>query len=175
MMPAPIRVDFFREIRPSRLSGLVVGLLGAVVCALVMLKYSSVSTEADIVAMQLPVDMPRQTRAVSTGLDETATKSIEESIAALNIPWGKLFRDLEVALADQSESVALLQLEPDLQRRQVRIAAEASSLPAAIAYVRRLQDSETLRFPHLDSHEIQVEQRERPVYFEMTALWNLPK
>jgi hypothetical protein len=103
--------------------------------------------------------------------DPAVAKSVEDAMAALNVPWSRLFSDLEQARLDQKETVALLQVEPDVERREIRIAAEASSLESALAYVRRLERSETLNFPHLDNHEVQLDQRETPIYFEMTALW----
>jgi hypothetical protein len=150
---------------------MLLALVGVVAAAVVVIGYGSLATEAELVALQLPYGDTSRAAPVRAVTDPAVAKSVEDAMAALNVPWSRLFSDLEQALLDQKETVALLQVEPDVERREIRIAAEASSLESALAYVRRLERSETLNFPHLDNHEVQLDQRETPIYFEMTALW----
>jgi hypothetical protein len=49
--------------------------------------------------------------------------------------------------------------------------AEARDLPSALLYVERLQKSNALRFPILDSHEVRTEDKDQPVRFQLSAEW----
>jgi hypothetical protein len=69
--------------------------------------------------------------------------------------------------------VALLAIEPDREGHRVQIMAESRTLPAAVAFTERLQKSEALVYPLLDSHEVQDKDQYRPVRFQITASWRL--
>ena len=86
----------------------------------------------------------------------------------------RLLRDLELASAERNTSVAVLSVEPDRDKQQVRVLAEARNLSMALAYVERLQKSEALRFPMLESHAIQEKDPQRPVRFQLRADWSIP-
>ena len=94
-------------------------------------------------------------------------------IAELTTPWSQLLADLEQAATDSKDSVALLAIEPDRESGEVKIVAESRTLPAAVAFTRRLQESQALLYPMLDSHEIQADEQYRPVRFQITAAWRL--
>jgi len=107
--------------------------------------------------------------------DKAAQRVAEENRAALadlTMPWSRLLRELEVASADSRDSIAVLGVEPDRDKRQVRVLAEARTLPIALAYVERLQQSQALRYPMLESHEVQLRDPQHPVRFQIKADWN---
>ena len=89
----------------------------------------------------------------------------------LATPWTLLLAELEQASKDSEDQVAVLGVEPDHGKHQVRISAEARDLPAALAYVQRLQSSRSIRFPMLDRHEMRMDAPQQPIRFEMTGQW----
>jgi DMSO/TMAO reductase YedYZ molybdopterin-dependent catalytic subunit len=89
----------------------------------------------------------------------------------LAAPWTTMLAELEVASKDSSEQIAVLSVEPDLEKHRVRISGESKDLQTALDYLQRLQTSHSLRHPMLDSHEIVADNTEHPVRFAMTADW----
>jgi hypothetical protein len=89
----------------------------------------------------------------------------------LGTPWTAMLTDLEAASRDTKERVALLSVEPDYDKHLVHINGESRDLSVALAYLQRLQESPSLRYPMLDSHDVVAEDKEHPVRFAMTAQW----
>jgi hypothetical protein len=89
----------------------------------------------------------------------------------LGTPWTAMLTDLEVASRDNEGRIALLSVEPDYDKHIVRINGESRNLSVALAYLERLQESRSLRYPMLDSHDVVAEDKEHPVRFAMTAQW----
>lgn len=151
--------------------------LGLVAVAWTLVDYRDLTTRNDLVQMQLEASAPRKaktSRAPSTA-DKRSLDDAAGAVLELSLPWSQLLDDLEAAGQDSSKDVALLSLEPDREKRRVRIGAEARTLPAALEFVERLQMAGTLAFPLLDSHKVRADQRDRPVYFELTAEWKIPR
>ncbi|MGE8410008.1 MAG: pilus assembly protein [Pseudomonas sp.] len=86
----------------------------------------------------------------------------------LQRPWERLFGLLEGLPQDD---IALLSLNPDARKGQVRISAEARDLEAMLAFHKRLEASAELHDVSLLNHEILVKQPERPVLFNLSAQW----
>jgi Tfp pilus assembly protein PilN len=86
----------------------------------------------------------------------------------LDVPWDELFEAVE---ASTNEEVALLGIEPEPRQETVRIIGEAKSYPAVLEYTRRLEESAPLKGVHLQNHQIQTRDRERPVHFVLGATW----
>jgi len=53
----------------------------------------------------------------------------------------------------------------------VRITGESRDLPLVLAYVQRLQSSAMLRYPMLDTHDVKIDDPQRPIRFALTAEW----
>jgi len=105
--------------------------------------------------------------ARAAGLSEEAGRVARE----LGTPWTKLLAELEAASHDSAGQIALLSVEPDHAKHNVRITGESRDLPLVLAYVQRLQTSALLRYPMLDSHDVKTDDPQRPVRFAMTAEW----
>jgi Tfp pilus assembly protein PilN len=65
--------------------------------------------------------------------------------------------------------VAILQLQPDAPQRQLRLGAEARTQQAMLDYLRRLGASESLADVHVVSHQVQMEDPNRPIQFTVQA------
>jgi hypothetical protein len=103
--------------------------------------------------------------------DARVAQSVQQAALDLATPWTRLLAELEQASKDAQGQVALLGVEPDHAKHNVRVSAEARTLPLALAYVQRLQSSRSLVYPMLDRHEIRADDAQHPVRFELTGEW----
>lgn len=97
--------------------------------------------------------------------------SAQQVILQLNVPWSALLDALESV---PTSHVALIEIVPDARLRRLRIKAEARSPDDMIAYVSRLRSVPALSAVVLRQHEVDVQNRNRPVRFEMDATWQEP-
>jgi len=107
--------------------------------------------------------------AVKAGEEAEAAKAARE----LAIPWTELLAELESASHDLAPKVSLLGVEPDADKRSVRITAEVRTLPDALEYLQRLQQSPVLRYPMLESHERRKDDPQHPLRIKLSAEWRL--
>ena len=86
----------------------------------------------------------------------------------LNQPWDDLFEALE---KNAKRPVALLKLESDAAKQDLSLTAEARNFEAMLAYYRYLQSQHMLRAVVLHAHQVNQQDRERPINFQITAKW----
>jgi Tfp pilus assembly protein PilN len=84
------------------------------------------------------------------------------------LPWDTLFGALEST--DQAD-VALLAIVPEVQRRNVKIHAEARDFAAMLAFQRHLQLNTGLSQVVLLDHTVNKDVAEKPVRFHIQAHW----
>lgn len=109
--------------------------------------------------------------AVPAAVTEETRREIQRAnhvIERIAVPWNALFRGLEGA-AD--ETVALLSVQPDAEKRAFRLEGEAKDLAAALAFVARLEAADTLSDAMLASHAVKGAGGRRPVEFTVTGRW----
>jgi Tfp pilus assembly protein PilN len=88
----------------------------------------------------------------------------------LSLPWDMLFRAVESA---GGESVALLSMEPDIQKGTVRISGEAKNFAAMLDYIRQLGARDVFGSVHLQNHQIRQDDPQKPVRFSLLAAWKV--
>jgi Tfp pilus assembly protein PilN len=86
----------------------------------------------------------------------------------LSLPWDTLFRAVESAGGD---TVALLSMEPDIQKGTVRISGEAKDFAAMLEYIRQLGADDVFGSVHLQTHQIRQDDPQKPVRFSLLAVW----
>ena len=94
--------------------------------------------------------------------------AVNASVQQLNVPWRGLHDAVQAATP---ATIALLALEPDAKKSSVRITAEAKSSDDMIAYVEQLQRLEWFSAVLLARHEINEQDRNRPIRFQIDAQW----
>lgn len=94
--------------------------------------------------------------------------AVNVSVQQLNLPWRGLHDAVQAATP---ASIALLALEPDAKKSSVRITAEAKSSDDMIAYVEALQKIDWFSTVLLARHEINEQDRNRPIRFQIDAQW----
>lgn len=97
---------------------------------------------------------------------EAAQRLLQELV----LPWDRLFRSIEAAV---DRTTALLAIEPDANRRAVRITGEARDYHSLLQFIVRLEQTQGLTSIHPLSHQIREDVAERPFVFTLTANWSV--
>lgn len=95
-------------------------------------------------------------------------KRANEVLGQITLPWDKLFEAVEVAAG---RDVALLSLEPDADRHEMKISGEAKNIPAMLGYVERLSAQRMFTSVYLLNHQVQEQSPDQPVRFALIASW----
>lgn len=95
-------------------------------------------------------------------------KRARQTLLQLALPWDELFQAVE---ASDYEQVALLAIEPDAQKKLVKISGEARTVACMLQYIRTLQQAPALSDVYLHSHQIRQQDPDKPVYFTVEANW----
>ena len=173
-MRSAIQLDFAGRRRGISWPGALLLALGIVASAAVLLEYHIMGERRAGLELRLAA-LTRIRTPEASRRDETADARIAQSVrqAALDLatPWTRLLSELEQASKDTQGQVALLGVEPDHAKHNVRVSAEARTLALALAYVERLQSSRSIEYPMLDRHEIRADDAQHPVRFELTGEW----
>jgi hypothetical protein len=121
------------------------------------------------------VQRPRSARKVQAPGFEAVSEQTQRELGAarrllqeLVLPWETLFRSIEASV---DRDTGLLAVEPDADKRAVRITGEARDYQAVLNFVSRLEDTPGLSRIHLLNHQIREDVAERPFVFTLTASW----
>jgi hypothetical protein len=168
-----IQLDFSGARPALSLAGALLLAVGVVAAGAVLLEYRNISQHR--AGLELKLAAVARAEALSspaeTPADARVAVSVEQAATDLATPWTLLLSELEQASKDSQGEVALLGVEPDHGKHNVRVSAEARTMKLALAYVERLQASRSLSYPMLDRHEIRADDAQHPVRFELTGEW----
>jgi len=130
------------------------------------------SRQSELQRLQRAPDKIRTTLSPETKeRQRNELKVAQGVIDRLDTPWGVLFAAVDSAFDDQ---VTLLNVEPEPERREIRLTAEAKDMQAMLAYVRQIGQSPVFREAYLASHQINQQDPLRPVRFIVNARWVVP-
>jgi Tfp pilus assembly protein PilN len=93
-------------------------------------------------------------------------KQAQSIVRQLALPWAQMIESLESAARP---GVALLQIQPDAERRLLRVTAEARTPETMFDYVRRLENARGFSAVHLVHHQVQLEHPRQPLQFAVQA------
>lgn len=170
----PLQIDFARRRRSLSKAGLFLLTLAAV--AATGLSY----THSQAVSEKIELNRALDALNGKSGLDSytaarLAGKDISEEvrranrvIAHLSLPWESLFTSLEQA---KDLKVALLNIEPEVEKRGLVLTGEAKTLDAMLEFVRYLQAQECLSNVNLQTHKVNLQDPEKPIRFRILATW----
>jgi hypothetical protein len=100
---------------------------------------------------------------------EARNAAADRLASRLNRPWSGL---LEVFESADTQKVAVLAVQPNLQTGMVQVVIEAASLDEMVNYFQTLQGDERLTAVSLVSHERQDKTPGSPVRAQLTAHWS---
>lgn len=168
-------LDFRHEDRHARWTGialLAAGLAGAIAAGVQYGQLTEEFTQAEASLHQSGTAARRQTAAIrpSGDLEKVALemKRASEVAYALKLPWNNLFASVEAA---NTPNVALLSIESDTGKRQVKISGEAKDLESVLDYLRFLGSQPGLANVYLQSHQLQQQDPQHPIRFALGADW----
>jgi hypothetical protein len=98
-----------------------------------------------------------------------AWRTAQSAATELNLPWSRFFASL--GQSSQAGEVALISIEPDTQKGQVLMVAEARNLESMLNFVSALQLSDEFTEVALQSHLINRAVPEHPVRFRLSTKW----
>jgi hypothetical protein len=166
-------LDFAAPVQRSRTTGLVI-CAGAVLAALAVgVVFQRALAERALLETQIDAIEQRHRAPLNSAASSAEAAELAKITRELSVPWTAVLAELEAASRDMASQVSLLQVEPDADKRLVRITAEVRALPDALAYLERLQQSTVLRYPMLESHERRKDDPEHPVRIKIAAEWRL--
>lgn len=95
-------------------------------------------------------------------------EAVQNSVNQLSIPWGVLFSAMEASFSDQ---VNLISIEPDADKRLVKIVAEAPDAYVMLDYLRALSVQPQISNIHLLNQQIDENNKEQVVRFTLEGYW----
>lgn len=168
MRPPRIDLDHAAGPRPRRALGAVVLGLSLVLAATLVLRHRDAAIELERLEATRGLAGGREpARAVPKARLEEEARAAEAVLRQLALPWAEILRTVEDAA---TQEVAILQLQPDALRRELRLAAEARDQDGMLEFLRRLTAAGTLDGVHVVSHQVQLQDPQRPLHFSILAL-----
>lgn len=170
-------LDFQRTGPRGRWRGLALLAAAVLVSAQLFFQYRTLNAEADRwearnAQLARALRQSRTPPAVRADPQRTALEIQRARLVwqQLTLPWQALFAAVESYPGGQ---VALLAIQPDAQKQQVRISGEARHLAAVLDYVRYLEACPQLEQVLLQKHQLQAQEREQPIRFVVQAKWTV--
>ena len=173
-----LHLDYQRSMKPFPWGGLLLLVVALAALIATGTHYRALSAQTALwesmverieraVQRQLPGGRSGERMAVALALE---VKHANEVLRQLSVPWEGLFQTVESA---GGKDVALLALEPDTEKRLVKISGEAKNMAALLDYIKRLENRDVLGTVYLQSHHVQLKDPEKPVRFELLAIWRV--
>ncbi|MRW93059.1 hypothetical protein GJ699_23960 [Duganella sp. FT80W] len=101
-------------------------------------------------------------------IPEAQAAFVNGAIMQLNLPWREL---QDAVLAATPRTVALLAMEPDPRKRILKITAETKNSDDMVDYIAALKEQESFSGVVLTRHEINEQDPNRPLRFQLEATW----
>jgi len=169
-------LDYRRTDPTQHRAGMVVLLLSCALALAMGVHYRNVAEQAfrmEMLVAKVEHKLhPGRSFALPSAADarqiDAEIKSANEVIMQLSLPWSELFNALEEA---NSSNIALLGIEPNARKGQVRVNGEAKDSAALFAYLRLLQSSRSMSTVYLKHQQVQERNPEKPIRFTLDASW----
>ncbi|MDE3011254.1 MAG: hypothetical protein KGI67_10240 [Pseudomonadota bacterium] len=174
-MASLLQLDFQRG--PARLhwSSAMLLLAGAACLAVVLDYHFSLSDQLasaehriDAAERTLRRQAPPPRPSGDPAIRTEQTREANEVLGLLSLPWQDALSQLEgVSRSD----VALLTVEPDMEKGVIRLGGEARTYEAILAYMKLLQSRPGLSEVLLQTHQREEQKPGTPTRFLVTARW----
>lgn len=172
-----LQLDYQRVYKPVPWLG--IGVLVAALAALALMGNYYRTLDQQVVLWESKLDrierVSSQRALASRPLTEQAVRAqmleLNQAnlvVRQLSLPWNALFNAVETT---SGQNIALLSLEPDLQKGTVKISGEAKDLNALLKYVKQLSTRDVFGSVFLQNHQIQEADPEKPLRFSLLAHW----
>ena len=95
-------------------------------------------------------------------------KNANDVLRQMSIPWDSLFEAVESSAGGK---VTLLELEPDIEKREVKINGETKDYKTLMSYIMKLEGYPVFGSVYLQNHHVQLQDPDKPVRFSLLATW----
>ncbi|MDD3352660.1 PilN domain-containing protein [Zoogloea sp.] len=175
-VPPPLAIDFSGRRRWPSVPGWGLLVFGLLAVAGVLHEYDTLETqraeeERALARLRRQADLRPASRA-QVAVSDTEARPALALASALGRPWPVVLDHL--ARAADDPGVAILEVDLDGARGQVRITGEARNLPEVFALVRRLENAGPLAGVRLVSYAFRTEGSVPVVGFSLHARWPVP-
>jgi hypothetical protein len=170
-----IQLDFALSRKPSML-GIAMFVLALLVLTIIWQRHTHINQE--LLTLDQSIQELKERKGLKPAEPLLKAKSsadllanIEEAkklASFLMIPWGDVLSALETSALDD---LALLAIEPDAKKRQLKITAEAKNKDIMFSYLEKLEGSDELANVYLLKHEIIEDVDQHPIRFVAVATW----
>ncbi len=165
------RLDFNFHARPARPGKLGIALALAGLAALVWAwtnLQAARATEAGLAAHITAIEQARPRPAAQAVVPaENPGQAARTRVASqMDYSWEPAFSALSAA---RSNKIALVSLEAVQAKSQLKLVAEARRLADAVAFIDALQQQPGIKRAALIQHEVQAENAQRPVRFNVVV------
>lgn len=104
-------------------------------------------------------------------ISDAQAAGVNAAVLQLNLPWRALY---DAIAAATPPGIGMLALEPDARKRSLKITAEAKNSDAMIDYIELLKREELFAGVTLIRHEINEQDPNKPIRFQLDAEWVAP-
>jgi len=173
MSPPRIDLDYVAQARPARWPGVALLAVALAVAMSLAVQLREIQAERNALTVRLELLASRYPGGPPGGGRPEKEEQVAESVLRqLALPWPQMIETIETTA---SSEVVLLQLQPEPERRVVRLTAEAGTPEAMFDYIHRLGESKLLDGAHLVSHQVRLEDAPHPVQFVAQASLRIPR
>ena len=151
--------------------GITLTILGLTLVAIVLASYFDSVSKLATINGETNNQFETSDSKPHSSLSPEETDSIQKSVNQLAIPWGTLFSAMEAISTDK---VVLISLEPDADKRSVRIIAEAPDVYEMLKYIRALSSQPQIDKVYLVNQKTGDDQQDQPVRFTLEGYWARP-
>jgi len=170
-----LQLDYQSATKPFPWAGVILLAVSAAALALTGIHYSE--TMEGISYWEAKAGQAgRDSRYQVTGGQRDASdmaleiKRANEVLNQITLPWDRLFQAVEWS---SGKNVALLTIEPDAEKREVKISGEGKDIAAVLDYIRHLASQEVFSSVYLQSHKVERRGPEKPVRFALVVSWKV--
>ena len=167
-----LTLDFMRTPRRDPWAGMLLLIAGALALGQVANHERALAGQIELADARLAVlakgSQTKPAQPMDAEAQQQEIRRANEILQQLALPWGALFKAIETS---NEKEIALLAIQPDAGKRVLHLTGEAKNFEALLAYIARLEQSPMLSQVYLSSHELRLQDAEKPVRFSLVANW----
>lgn len=167
-----LTLDFLRTPRRALWAGMLLLIAGALALGQAANQEQSLAGQIELADARLAVlakgSQAKPAQPADAEAQQQEIRRANEILQQLALPWSALFNVVETS---NQKEIALLAIQPDAGKRVLRLTGEAKDFDALLAYIARLEQSPMLSQVYLSSHELRLQDAEKPVRFALVANW----
>jgi hypothetical protein len=160
-----LELDYIAPPRRPLALGVGILVLSVAVSIFVFERYRNIKSEIALLEAAESM-LPAERKPLARKNLDAELKNADAVMRQLALPWAAMVGAVEGAARPE---IALMQMQPDAQQRQLRLTAEAPSEKAMLDYLSRLAAAPVLGDVYIASHQVMLEDPRRPIQFTVLA------